>query len=79
MLQNNEDKLDIHERPDEGFYVKGLSFHDVKSDKECAQLLNDGALNRKKAETNMNKESSRSHCIFSVCIETSHKDVEGVV
>jgi len=34
-LANQDEKLDIHEKPDEGFYVKSLSMHDMKSDKEC--------------------------------------------
>lgn len=49
----------------------------MSSDKECVSLLLSGSDNRKKAETSMNKESSRSHCIFSICIETSHKDETG--
>lgn len=49
----------------------------MKSDRECIHLLDTGSNNRKKAETSMNKESSRSHCIFSISIETSHKDEEG--
>ena len=35
LLDSKGDKLDIHQKPEEGFYVKGLSIHDMKSDKEC--------------------------------------------
>lgn len=41
------------------------------------ELLKQGSGNRKKAETSMNKESSRSHCIFTLVIESSITDATG--
>lgn len=71
LLENNKEKLDLKEKPGEGFYVKDLSTHDTKSAKECLSLLDFGSKNRKKGETMMNKDSSRSHSIFSIVVETS--------
>lgn len=67
----------MHEKPEEGFYVKNLLIVDKSSSQECIDLLKYGSNNRKKAETSMNKESSRSHCIFTLTIESSTIDANG--
>ena len=43
LLDSKGDKLDIHEKPEEGFYVKNLSVHDMKSEQECQGLLDKGS------------------------------------
>jgi hypothetical protein len=42
----------------------------VKSIPEIEKYMNFGTSNRKTASTNMNSESSRSHSIFTIYIET---------
>jgi len=36
-----------------------------------------GTLNRKTGETAMNKDSSRSHSIFTIYVETAENDLQG--
>ncbi len=75
--KRKDEKLDVHEKPGSGFYVKNLTVHNPISANECMKMLQRGSKNRKKAATEMNKDSSRSHCIFSINIETSIKDDKG--
>ena len=77
LAEKDKHKLDVKENVGTGFYVKNLSIHDIKSPKECLHLLESGSKNRKKAETQMNKDSSRSHSIFSIIIERSITDENG--
>mmetsp|Transcript_29942 Transcript_29942/g.27409 ORF Transcript_29942/g.27409 Transcript_29942/m.27409 type:complete len:109 (+) Transcript_29942:595-921(+) len=51
--------------------------HTVKSIPEIERLMEKGAGNRKVGETAMNKDSSRSHSIFTIYIETSCLDEKG--
>lgn len=66
-------KLDIKEDPAKGIYVKGLSTHVVKNDREMNACLDKGMACRHVAATNMNAESSRSHSIFTINVEMSSK------
>lgn len=68
-----ERKLELKEDPQKGIYVKGLSSAIVRSVENIEQTMASGANNRHTAETKMNKDSSRSHCIFTIYIETSEK------
>lgn len=77
LVEKDKNKLDVKENVGTGFYVKNLSVHDMKSAKECLHLLESGSKNRKKAETQMNKDSSRSHSIFCITIERSVTDEKG--
>lgn len=72
----NPPKLDIKEDPTKGIYVKNLSTHVVKNEKETNDRLESGLKNRHVAATLMNSESSRSHSIFTISIEMSSKDNE---
>ena len=40
---------------------------------ECERPMTAGGKNRKVGETNMNKDSSRSHSIFTIYIETAEE------
>lgn len=64
-------KLDLKEDPNRGVFVKDLTTFIVKSIPEIEKLMNKGSGNRKVGETAMNKDSSRSHSIFTIYIETS--------
>ena len=77
LKSKSREKLDLKEKPGEGFFVKDLSVYDMKSAKECMGMLEAGSRNRKTGETLMNKDSSRSHSIFSIIIETSEKTEDG--
>lgn len=55
---------------DDGFvYVKGLTYEIANNEEEALNLLFEGETNRTIGQHVLNKQSSRSHCIFSVRIE----------
>ncbi|KAK1748160.1 kinesin family protein [Skeletonema marinoi] len=51
------------------FHFKGLSMHMVSSEEEALDLLFIGDTNRAIAATEMNQNSTRSHCIFTIMLE----------
>ncbi|NWR01247.1 KIF9 protein, partial [Paradoxornis webbianus] len=63
-----------------GVYVKGLSIHPVSHEEEALHLLLEfsllwqGETNRVISEHSLNKNSSRSHCIFTMYIECRSRD-----
>ncbi|GMT19509.1 hypothetical protein PFISCL1PPCAC_10806 [Pristionchus fissidentatus] len=63
--------LEIKERTDVGVYVKNLSTVTVSSASHMLKIMEYGNKNRKVGATLMNVESSRSHAIFTVTIESS--------
>lgn len=69
--KNHTTNLQIKEDPNKGIYVKDLTTVIVKSVPELERLLFAGMKNRKVGETAMNKDSSRSHSIFTIYIETA--------
>ncbi|XP_062459882.1 kinesin-like protein KIF9 isoform X4 [Pezoporus occidentalis] len=54
----------------EGVYVKGLSIHKISLEEDALSLLFKGENKRVIAEHALNKHSSRSHCIFTIYIES---------
>jgi kinesin family protein 3/17 len=68
-------KLEIKESKDTGVYVKGLTSYVVKDGSQIDNVLQTGKKNRTVGATLMNAESSRSHSIFMITIETSEKSV----
>ena len=76
-MENKEKSLQIKEDPDRGIYVQDLTQVIVKSVPELERLLDAGVKNRKTGETAMNKDSSRSHSIFTIYIETSEMGPTG--
>lgn len=71
--KNHRQKLDLKEDPQKGIYVKDLSCYVVKSVKEIEKVMNSGKANREVGATDMNQDSSRSHCVFIVKVETKQK------
>ncbi|KAK3083432.1 hypothetical protein FSP39_022438 [Pinctada imbricata] len=63
------DNMVVVENQD-GVYVKGLSCHLAQTEEEALNLLFEGETNRAIAAHSLNKQSSRSHCIFTVYLET---------
>lgn len=51
-------------------YVKGLSSRLVSNEEEALNLLFEGETNRVIGQHVLNKQSSRSHCIFTVLLES---------
>ncbi len=66
--QQQQQQLSIGE--DSGFvYVKGLSYSIANSEEEALNLLFEGETNRAIGQHVLNKQSSRSHCIFTILVE----------
>ena len=76
MGNDIKNKLELKENPDRGVFVKGITNHQVKSVRECEDLMNKGWKNRSTGETLMNKDSSRSHSIFTIHVEAAEQ-IEG--
>lgn len=74
LLTGNEEKLSIKMDKNKKFYVKGLTHYEVKDEAACMKLLDTGSKNKNVESTDMNAGSSRSHCIFSLTIETSQME-----
>lgn len=72
--RNQQEHLQIKEDPNKGIFVKDLTTVIVKSVPELEKMLFAGMKNRKVGETAMNKDSSRSHSIFTIYIETAEND-----
>ncbi|XP_036886463.1 kinesin-like protein KIF9 isoform X2 [Sturnira hondurensis] len=58
----------IVENP-QGVFIKGLSVHLTGQEEDAFSLLFEGETNRIIASHTMNKNSSRSHCIFTIYVE----------
>uniref|UniRef100_A0A0G4F4P7 Kinesin motor domain-containing protein n=1 Tax=Chromera velia CCMP2878 TaxID=1169474 RepID=A0A0G4F4P7_9ALVE len=52
-----------------GFYVEGLQSRQCENAAELLGVLEEGMRNRRQAASNLNSDSSRSHCILTVEIE----------
>ena len=77
LAKNPKNKLELHEKPDTGVYVKDLSTFIVKNAEEIVEVQHRGRGNRSVGETNMNARSSRSHSVFALTIECSEVGPDG--
>lgn len=71
LSKDPNQKLKIHENPDTGVYVEGLTSPIVKNIAEIDSWMQRGKTNRSTASTLMNATSSRSHSIFTIIVEQS--------
>lgn len=74
LAKNAQNRLELKETPDSGVYVKDLTNFVVKGVKELTNVLAVGKKNRSVGATLMNQDSSRSHSIFCITIETSDRN-----
>ena len=63
--------LEVKERADIGVFVKDLSGYVVHNADDLENIMKLGNKNRVVGATKMNLESSRSHAIFSITVESS--------
>ncbi|XP_072977535.1 kinesin-like protein KIN-4C [Typha angustifolia] len=61
--------IQIRETTNGGITLAGVTEPEVKSIDEMASYLTRGSLCRATGSTNMNSQSSRSHAIFTICLE----------
>ncbi|XP_074166893.1 kinesin-like protein KIF9 isoform X4 [Sminthopsis crassicaudata] len=71
---NSDTPMSIVESP-QGIFVKGLSVHMTGREEDAFSLLFEGETNRIIASHTMNKNSSRSHCIFTIYIEAHSRSL----
>ncbi|XP_048585259.1 kinesin-like protein KIN-7I isoform X3 [Nematostella vectensis] len=69
LNSTNKVELTIREHPQKGIYVENLSEFVVRSPSEVHNLITVGRKRLVFAETKMNRTSSRSHSVLTLCIE----------
>eukprot|EP00817_Percolomonadidae_sp_ATCC50343_P006879 CAMPEP_0117421392 /NCGR_PEP_ID=MMETSP0758-20121206/2501_1 /TAXON_ID=63605 /ORGANISM="Percolomonas cosmopolitus, Strain AE-1 (ATCC 50343)" /LENGTH=607 /DNA_ID=CAMNT_0005203505 /DNA_START=330 /DNA_END=2149 /DNA_ORIENTATION=+ len=67
-LQNDKD-LQIMEGSDGHIFVRNLTQEVVENEEQAMSLMFEGETNRAITEHKMNKQSSRSHCVFTIHFE----------
>lgn len=77
LSKNPKAKLELKDHPEGGVFVKDLSNLIVKGVDDLKSVMEVGQRNRSVASTLMNNESSRSHSIFTITIETSEEGADG--
>ncbi|XP_053401212.1 kinesin-like protein KIF15 [Mercenaria mercenaria] len=70
LLEPSSNSLHLRESLKTGVYVSGLSEQVVADASEAYEVLSSSWMNRKVASTAMNRESSRSHAVFTLQIES---------
>jgi len=78
LLDPQAENLHIREDIKKGVYVEGLIEETADSANDLMEVLKRGAVNRHIGSTAMNKESSRSHSVFTLTLESKTKR-EGIV
>ncbi|KAK9817020.1 hypothetical protein WJX72_008464 [[Myrmecia] bisecta] len=71
LAATSQHRLQLKESADRGVHVRGLMQFVVKDMAEISSILQVGQKNRSVGATLMNQESSRSHSIFSITVETA--------
>ena len=64
-------KLEIKELGQAGVQVQGCTIKICKSVQDMVSALMEGNRCKARGETLMNRDSSRSHCIFTIFVETA--------
>uniref|UniRef100_A0A3P9HE72 Kinesin-like protein n=1 Tax=Oryzias latipes TaxID=8090 RepID=A0A3P9HE72_ORYLA len=78
LLGNDtKQRLELKEHPERGVYVRNLSMHTVHGVGECERMMERGCRIRAVGSTLMNKDSSRSHSIFTLHLEICRTDSSG--
>jgi hypothetical protein len=67
--------LQLKKIPQQGFYVKATEIV-VSSEKQILKLMERGQKHHHVGQTNMNEQSSRSHTIFRITIESKVEMVD---
>ncbi|EHB04042.1 Kinesin-like protein KIF15, partial [Heterocephalus glaber] len=76
LLESASAGLYLREHIKKGVFVVGAAEQVVTSAAEAYQVLSGGWRNRRVASTSMNRESSRSHAVFTITIESMQKSSE---
>ncbi|XP_064648912.1 uncharacterized protein LOC135501084 [Lineus longissimus] len=86
LLDTTDKSLKIRERPDENqmsfVYIDGVSEEMIQDRSQILELLNLGNKRRRTGETLANRDSSRSHSIFKIILESrerTNEEDDGIV
>merc|ERR1719410_2179856 len=74
LMEPNSRGLQIRESNERGIYVEGLSEHYVQNADDIFDHMEIASESRACASTNMNDTSSRSHSVFTLCLEQVTKN-----
>ena len=66
-----KNKLEVKESTEKGVFIKDLSINEAKTHEELMEYMNLGNRSRSVGETAMNKDSSRSHLLFALYLESA--------
>ncbi|KAL0025519.1 hypothetical protein WJX77_008758 [Trebouxia sp. C0004] len=76
LLKPSSGNLNLREDMKRGCYVDNLTEQVVLNVEDALNVMRKGTENRRIGETNMNRESSRSHSVFTCIMESSTKGAE---
>lgn len=77
LLNPGATNLQLREDTTRGVYAEDLTAENVQNAQQAMDMLRRGSANRRVADTNMNSESSRSHCVLTCVIESRTTDENG--
>jgi len=76
LIETKRQNLQIREDKKKGIYIEDLSEHEAANSAEIMKIIVKGMENRAVNSTNMNDQSSRSHCIVVLNVrQTNNKDL----
>ena len=78
-FEKDDDVLKIREDPKKGMYIENLTELEISSAKKAKEALISGFKNRHVASTSMNRESSRSHLIYTLFLISSFEMDGGLI
>eukprot|EP00854_Cymbomonas_tetramitiformis_P020806 gene20806-24939_t len=70
LLSNSSNKLKITDHSTKGPICVGAVERFVTSEENCMAIVDEGQIGRRVASTQMNEQSSRSHTIFRITVES---------
>ncbi len=75
--KNSKTKLEVKQAPGKGTFIKDQKLQIVTNAEELSRLFQLGSKNRAIRQTSFNKRSSRSHCLFTIYIESGETLTNG--
>eukprot|EP00457_Paulinella_chromatophora_P000301 gb/GEZN01000301.1/.p1 GENE.gb/GEZN01000301.1/~~gb/GEZN01000301.1/.p1 ORF type:complete len:1631 (-),score=341.13 gb/GEZN01000301.1/:204-5063(-) len=78
LLTSDSVALNLREDQKRGVFVDGQTEELITGPADALKLLERGQASRRVAETAMNRESSRSHCVFSLSLTSKKTSEDGL-
>lgn len=79
LLEGTSPACNLREDTKRGVYVEGLKEEPVSTAAELERIMERGIVARRVGETAMNRESSRSHCVFTLNIASKTTAPNGAI